>query len=114
MKELNDDVPNLLINGAIALSRIAATRRYSSEFVSIGVINALQSFLEDNSQGELGSDENDFIMESLKAIADIASDPSSRKSSWNCDWNHHSCVPSTHEKSSITRSSLASTLCPRL
>jgi hypothetical protein len=79
MQELNDDVPNLLVNGAVSLSRIAATRQYSPQLVAAGTVDLLKTFLEDNSQGELGDDENDFMLESLKAIANIASEPTVRK-----------------------------------
>jgi outer membrane protein assembly factor BamB len=78
MKELSEDVPNLLVNGAIALAHIAALRRFSAQLVSAGVVDALKVFLDDNSQGELGDDETQFLLEALKAIAEIASDAQSR------------------------------------
>ena len=79
MKELSEDVPNLLVNGAIALAHIAALRRFSAQLVSAGVVDALKVFLDENSQGELGEDETQFLLEALKAISEIASDAQQRQ-----------------------------------
>lgn len=73
MKELSDDVPHLLVNGAISLACIAGMRQFSAQLVATGCIEALAKFIQENSEGEM-DDEQKFIIEALKTMTEVAKD----------------------------------------